>query len=387
MPTLTHPEPLAFTTIRTRGFGIFLREIPITLVAILFLILLSVQWSPALQSVAAPDKYPATPDYVPSSLGQIAGLAPLTVRSLQRNQSLSDRLIAMTRLEHMQSAAVPNLLAALNDPDPTVRVAAVQVLGWIKSREAARALLGATTDPVPDVREAAIRALGELDLLEALPRLQQLQVVQSNFYAQEAAYLAEQKLNSKVATDLGLGQSQVEALCVAPASGWAYAVTFRGLYANQDGDWRLVESLPGIPTDVIATDSQGELVYVGTPTGLFKSADGGKSWQHTLIQLPATSSFLPTALALDSSNSQRLFVALAATAPSSSVPTTSLGIYVSNDGGSTFSFLQDSPRGYITTRLVLDPSLPGYIFGVTGIGTWRYTLDGYFLPSKTDPVH
>jgi hypothetical protein len=317
------------------------------------------------------------------SHGRMIAHAPSVSVPLRHNQPLTERLIAMTRLEQMQSSAVPVLLASLSDPDPTIRAAGVQVLGWIKPREAAPALLKATSDPAPDVREAAIWALGELDLLQALPRLQELQVVQSNFYVQEAAYLAEQKLNSKVAADLELGPSQVQTLSVAPATGWAYAVTSKGIYAKQDGDWHLVENLPDLPTGVIATDSQGELVYAGTQAGLFKSVDAGKSWQLIPIQLSFVPSVRSTALAVDPLDSQKLFVALVAMAPSGPVPTTTtLGIYSSSDGGSTFTFLQDSPRDYVTTRLVLDSSLPGYLFGTTGIGTWRYALDGHFVGSR-----
>lgn len=379
MPTLTHPAHSGLPRLPKERFGLVLRELPIALVAVFFLALLSMRWNPALQSAAAPEIDPSAFGNPGFSRGQIIPASFTFSNSLRRNQSFAERLITMTRLEQMQSSAVPVLLASLSDPDPAVRVAAVQVLGWIKDLEAARALLTATFDPTPDVREAAIGALGELHLLQALPRLQQLQLVESNFYVQEAAYLAEQELNSKVAAELGLGPSQVKTLSVASTTGWAYAVTSKDIYAKQNGEWFHVENLPDLPTGVIATDSPGELVYAGTQAGLFKSLDGGKSWQPIPIQLPLVSSVRATALALDPLDNEKLFVALVATPPSGPVPTTSLGIYSSSDGGSTWSFLQDAPHDYVTTRLVFDPSLRGYLFGATGIGTWRYALNEPFV--------
>jgi hypothetical protein len=380
MPPLIQPAHLGFSRPPKSSFGFFLREIPIALVGVVFLVLLFINWNPALQSAAATDRA-STSENAGFSQGEMIARAPLVSSPFRHNQPLADRLIAMTRLEQMQSSALPVLLASLSDPDPTIRVASIQVLGWIRSREAALALERATFDPLPDVREAAIRALAELDLLQALPRLQELQVVQSNFYVQEAAYLGEQKLNAQVAAALGLGPSQIQALSVASSTGWAFAMTSNGLYAKQDGDWHPVENLPGLPTGVIITNSDGKLVYAGTLAGLFKSMDGGESWQLIPIQLPLASSVRATAVALDPLDNQKVFIALVATSPSSSVPTTSLGVYSSSDGGISWSFLQDSPRDYITTRLVLDRSLPGYLFGATGIGTWRYELDGHFVGS------
>lgn len=77
--------------------------------------------------------------------------------------------------------------------------------------------------------------------------------------------------------------------------------------------------------------------------------DGGKSWQPIPIQLPLVSSVRSTALALDPLDSQKLFVALAAASPSGPVPTTSLGVYSSSDGGSTFIFAGFAARLYHDT--------------------------------------
>lgn len=55
---------------------------------------------------------------------------------------------------------VGGLLAALDNPSPAVRVAAVAALGHVGGQRATRALVAALGDPDPHVREHAARALG-----------------------------------------------------------------------------------------------------------------------------------------------------------------------------------------------------------------------------------
>ncbi len=67
--------------------------------------------------------------------------------------------------------AVPQLLAALEDPDPETRIYALWALGAIGDPQALAPLAARLADPDPGLRKTAAFALGELGLPEALPAL------------------------------------------------------------------------------------------------------------------------------------------------------------------------------------------------------------------------
>ncbi len=67
--------------------------------------------------------------------------------------------------------AVPQLLAALDDPDPETRIYALWALGAIGDPRGLPPLEAALADPDPGLRKTAAFALGELGLPEALPAL------------------------------------------------------------------------------------------------------------------------------------------------------------------------------------------------------------------------
>ncbi len=345
------------------------REIGLAAATFLLLAIALMGRLPTLHSMAAPAASADQDDSAPRELSMPAALR----QALRDGQPLAGRLVTMTRLEQMSDSALPLLLIALSDSDQAVRLAAVQVLGWIGAPAATDGLLEVTLDPAPAVRESAIWALGEVGALRALPRLQQLQIVQSNFYVQEAAYLAEQRLNALIADQLGLGSSQVHVLAVASENDQAFAVTSRGLYTTRGGQWRRLNNLPAHPADVVAASADGKLVYVGTRGALYRSQDGGETWLEVEDILPGQPPVRVTAIAIDPADSRRVYAALVSAAPTG-LQKTPLGIYVSADSGKTWSALSGSPRDHLTTRLGLDRSMPTYLFGSTGVGTWRYTL-------------
>ncbi len=337
--------------------------------AVLLLIALSIQNSPFSSAMPLANEGVQLPP-LPSRLHTSSSQTLATIRSsLGKNQPLARRLVAMTTLEQMGVSAIPTLIVLVSDPDPSIRLAAVQVLGSLRASQAAEALLGATFDPSRQVREAAIRALGDSGAFMALPRLQQLQIVQSNFYIQQAAYLAEQELQDRVAQELGLGLSEVHALAVAPANQIIYAVTTKGLYGNRGQAWSPLAGLPDDPLDVVATSADGSLVYVATAAGLTRSDDGGTTWQLVRSVLPLLIPSRVTAVTIDPLDERRVYIAVASTTGRAV-----LGIYVTTDGGSTWSPLPEAPLDYVTNRLTLDWSAPEYLFGGTGVGTWRYRL-------------
>jgi hypothetical protein len=377
MSTLQQPSLTNSLRAREGSHPPFLRELRTALTAVLFFAVISIRWAstgPQVVSAREDAYYAAYPDArrsVHAVGSSLAAAAPFAAG--QHQQPLAERLIAVTRLEQVGVASVPQLVADLNSPDPNVRLLAVQVLGWLHADSATPALLKSTYDGTPDVREAAIRALGQLRQLTGLPRLQELQVAQSNFFIQQEAFVAEQELYAHVAAELGLGLAEVHTVTVARESGWAYATTSQGIYAKRDGDWLYVDTLPA-PTGVVATDATGRLVFAATENGLVKSLDGGDTWQPTAIGSWLGAPATVTALVVDPRNGEQIYAALAVVSASSTIPLRSMGIYSSSNGGSFWSLLQDSLTDLITTRLALDASAPDMLFGSTGVGTWRYAL-------------
>lgn len=294
------------------------------------------------------------------------------VKSLQTPRSVGERFLVMTSLEQMGDAAIPALINALDSPEPDLRVAGSEILGWQRAAQAVGPLLAATFDSRAAVREAAVSALGAIADLQALPRIQQLQISEGNYYVQQAAYIAEQQINSVVAEQLGIGASELHASAVAPSGHLAYAVTSQGLYVRRDGVWSPVANLPAQPTGVLATDVEGAVVFAGTSAGLYRSLNSGETWESVQEQLPNGENTRATALALNPQDARQVFVALNGTFQNHAA----MGIYSSADGGSTWQLLPGSPNEYVTTRLNFDPSLSPYLFGATGVGVWRYALTG-----------
>lgn len=284
-------------------------------------------------------------------------------------------MVSMLALVSAPPGVLPVLTTALQDDDPAARVAMAEVLGWWGSPDATETLVRASYDPNPEVRAAAAWALGQVGARASLPRLQQLQLVQSDFYVQEAAYLAEQQLTAQVAAELGLGTSEIQTLAVAPSNSWTYAVTSKGLYAWQGNTWRQLSTSAETPTGAVATNSDGQVVLLETGRSLLRSGDGGKTWSSLQHTFPVTSPARVTAIVLNPANSREVFVALAAASEISLLPNSPLGIFASTDAGETWSALPESPTDYVTTRLAIDPSQPRVLFGQTGIGTFRYLLE------------
>lgn len=292
---------------------------------------------------------------------------PTLLNGLGQSRSWTRQITTIVALVDAPDSALPLLAAGLHHRDPAVRMAIAQVLGWRGSLEAQDMLLNATFDDDIRVRQAAALALGQIGARRALPRLQQLQLVQPDFYLQEAGYLAEQQITARIADELSLGSSQIRGLAVASATGWTFALTPEGLRAWKGNGWQPLP-LPEEPMEEIATTADGRTVYVNTRAGLFRSSDGGEMWVSLQSRLPALLPAQVTALTVNPANPRQVFLALGAASGGS------LGIYASADGGDQWIALPESPDEYVTTRLSLDPARPSALFGQTRIGTWRYTL-------------
>ncbi|MDE3088199.1 MAG: HEAT repeat domain-containing protein [Chloroflexota bacterium] len=295
------------------------------------------------------------------------------LRALQQGQPAERRASAMNAFIQAPPSVVPSLLDALTDSDPGVRRGAAEILGARRAPEAEDSLFFATYDADPGVRAASARALGDLGAMYALPRLEWLEVTETDSDVRLAARLAEKRVYAIVAAILGIQPGDLRVVAVAPSNERVYAATKAELYSPNGLDWGRVGTLPDIPTALTATGNDGRVLYLGTASsGVFRSFDGGVTWQAINRNLPAANPFAVTAVTVNPENDRQIYIALAAN--SGTIPLMPFGLFQSADAGENWSPLIQWNVDEITTRLVIDPSEPARLLGLTNAGTWQYPL-------------
>ncbi len=280
-------------------------------------------------------------------------------------------LLIMWRVAPTRVAGITDLFRGLTAPEPTVqdRVPAVQPPQLPSDTNS---LLAMTYDRSSNIRADAVAALAERGEIQALPRVQELLVVDGNDNVQQAAYHAEDQFRAHIATILNLSVSDIKFIA-ATESGNGFAVTNDSLFAMRDGEWRLVGPLPDAPNG-IATTPDAQTLYLATKaTGLWHSQDGGKTWNHIQFGVNTPTQLTVTAVAINPEHTWQVFIALAAPGaePGQKNP---LGIFVSSDEGESWRLLPDSPVNAVTTRLVIHLPWTGFLFGLADDTPWRYTL-------------
>ncbi|MDE3088484.1 MAG: HEAT repeat domain-containing protein [Chloroflexota bacterium] len=275
-------------------------------------------------------------------------------------------------LQPVDWASVADLVSALKDPNPSVRVSAAEALGSKHALAATDALLAATYDSNTQVREEAAAALGDLGAIQALPRLEELQILSGNTYIEIAAFEAEGKITKEVGAAIGVPRSSVQALTVAQ-NGTAYAAALNEFYALNDGEWQHVGQLPASPNDLSA-GPDGRLIFMSTVSaGLYRSQDGGKTWEHLQYGLQTPTQLKTTAVVVNLKNVDQIYVALAVNGSTSDL-LNPLGIVSSNDGGKTWLMLPDSPNSSVTSALIIDRTNYRFLYGMSDVGPWGYQL-------------
>ncbi len=97
---------------------------------------------------------------------------PETARSLVRELAREQvREEAAEVLTSIGQDALPDLVRACNDPDPSVRAKALRSLGDIGDESALPTLLGGLADDDEEVRTVAARALGKMSAAKVIPHL------------------------------------------------------------------------------------------------------------------------------------------------------------------------------------------------------------------------
>lgn len=276
-------------------------------------------------------------------------------------------------------ATVPELISALNDPTPGARVGAAHALASMHAVGATDALLVATYDSDVRVREEVAAALGEIGAIQALPRLQELQIVSGNIYIEIAAFEAQGLVMQNLAAALNVPPSSVQVWAVAQ-NGAVYAAAYNELYALRGENWTPVSHLPDTPHS-LSVSLDGQAMFMASDSsGLYRSQDGGTTWEQMQFGLQMPTQLTVTAVVVSPGNPEQVYIALSAAGSISDEPN-SLGIVSSSDGGKTWVTLPDSPTWSVTSQLVIDRTTPEYLYGRSDVGPWRYEL----LPGAMSP--
>ena len=175
-----------------------------------------------------------------------------------------------------------------------------------------------------------------------------------------------------------------------------------GVWRSDDAgaSWSpLTDSMPTLAMGALALDpGDHDVIWAGTGEanyanhsryglGLFKSTDGGQTWQHLAEATFAGRTF--SRILVDPTDTQVLYAAIAraggfpelAAAKGHPGATGDLGVFKSVDGGVSWARLSGLPN-LAATDLAMDPADPlvlyagvGRIFGAAQNGIWR-SLDG-----------
>lgn len=176
--------------------------------------------------------------------------------------------------------------------------------------------------------------------------------------------------------------------------------TERGVYRSVDGgaSWQrvLYKDADTGASAVVIDPKRPEIVYAGlwqsrlgpwedknefngTGGGLFKSTDGGTTWRHLSAGLPADLTQINLAVA--PSDTQRIYAAVATTEPGDYSSAAGLGVFRSDDGGESWARITTDPRpalrigGGDLAVLGVDPRNADVLYS-TGIVTMKSTDGG-----------
>lgn len=283
------------------------------------------------------------------------------VSDLREDALTSRRQEAQRQLEAAGEAAAPALMTALRSNDPIQRRNAAEMLGYIASPTAGAALSEVLrNDAIPTVRRNAAWALGEIASPANWNDLQQASVLDSSASVRQTAQDSLARVKSSIAGSAGVDETAVNAVAVAPSSSnTIYVATKRDLVLSRDGGSRwdtLSQALPSLVSTLTVNPSDPNTIYAGMDSlGMYVSADGGKTWSSLTKEFSnqAIGSSTVTAIAVDPSNAQHLIIAHGIRLGTQNVEFVSLGILHSLDGGKTWQPLSDVERDQTISRLMV----------------------------------
>lgn len=154
-----------------------------------------------------------------------------------------------------------------------------------------------------------------------------------------------------------------------------YALTNDGLFVTDGDAWQKLSPPEQVVSLAVAPDDPQRLYAGCVSTGLYRSTDGGQTWERldSGSDMIAGAALRVTALALDEDNPQRV---VAATAYGVGNRFVSRGIYESWDWGDTWAKLTEVED--VVTQLSVNQNV---IYGATANGLARYRA-----PDSEDPA-
>ena len=128
----------------------------------------------------------------------------------------------------------------------------------------------------------------------------------------------------------------------------------------------------GTAAAVDPSDKTGNTIYLGTHGGLFKSTDGGKHLTNITDGKVLRDGI--GSVAVDPNDPRTIYVGTGVALFTLSDDQAGTGVYVSHDGGKTFSRPVANTHGYGVTAIEVSPN--GTVFAGTNYGLWRSTDHG-----------
>ncbi|MCX6339425.1 MAG: YCF48-related protein [Candidatus Aureabacteria bacterium] len=163
--------------------------------------------------------------------------------------------------------------------------------------------------------------------------------------------------------EVGAGEKTVTAVAVHPFdSQVVYAGTPDGVFKSKNGgsSWERVLSQSKVTQSVSVDLVNPEIVYLGTSGGVYKSVDGGASWKEIGSDVLAKKNVKKLAVA--PSDSKALYAA------------TTDGVYGSADGGAKWQDLSKGTGLKDAMSLAFDPLDSGAIWAATATGLYKTAL-------------
>lgn len=293
------------------------------------------------------------------------------VDELKQSQLTVSRQQAQRNLEASGQAAVPQLLVALRSDSAAQRANAADMLGYIGSPAAVDALRNAlSADPVPTVRRNAAFALGQIHDARAVNELQQAAAADGSQMVRGAAADSLARIRTVLAQSANVNEQLVGALAAAPSQpNLVYVAARRDLNVSADAgtSWQtLTDTLPSQVSALAVNPSNARELFAGVDgMGIFKSADGGATWRaiNNGINLTVGARETISAIAIDPSDPQALYIARGVWLGTGTVTFYPTGLLQSRDGGASWQQLSAGSTSESIAKLAFRN---GQLFGLAG---------------------
>ncbi|UCC86788.1 MAG: hypothetical protein JSV81_18330 [Anaerolineales bacterium] len=177
---------------------------------------------------------------------------------------------------------------------------------------------------------------------------------------------------------VSLYQAHVKGLVVGP-EGSLYSLTNEGIFLSQGGTWQELVVPEAVVSLAVGADD-GERLYIGgASTGIYRSTDGGQTWEQANrgIEMIPGAALRVTALAVDQNDSRHVLAATSYGVGNRLAPGS---VYKSDDGG--YAWTRLAGVNGVVTQLVLNQR---GIYAASEGGLAHYELPPSLSPPTTLP--